>query len=302
MKSVLSASRRTDIPAFYMDWFMQGIEAGCFKVVNPYNGQTFLVPASPQDVHSIVFWSKNFGEFIRNDYGPYLESRGYHLWFNFTVNSDSELLEPNLPPLAERLNQLEQLCLRHDSRSVQWRFDPICFYRDDAGQLQDNLKDFNLIADSAAQLGITHCVTSFMDMYPKIRKRLTARTDITFVDLATTAKIDVLADMVAVLEPLGISLQTCCEGGVLDQIGKDLPVTKSACIPNDRLAALYGGQLSMAQDRGQRVQNGCGCKISKDIGSYKQQPCYHQCIYCYANPAEVGCQPDEPTRGYQVHE
>jgi hypothetical protein len=278
-----------------MDWFMQGIEAGCFEVVNPYNGQTFLVPAGPQDVHSIVFWSKNFEEFIRGDYGPTLESRGYHLWFNFTVNSDSVLLEPNLPPLTARLNQLEQLCQQHDPRSVQWRFDPICFYRNAADELQDNLQDFSSIADAAAQHGITHCVTSFMDMYPKIRKRLTARTDITWVEVSTASKIDILADMVTILEPLGISLQTCCEGELLDQIGKSLPVEKSVCIPNDRLVGLYGGQLSMAQDRGQRIQNGCGCKISKDIGSYKQQPCYHNCLYCYANPTDDGFQAVKPT-------
>ena len=295
MKSVLSASRRTDIPAFYMDWFMQGIQAECFEVMNPYSGHTFLVPASPQDVHSIVFWSKNFGEFNLGDYGQYLESRGYHLWFNFTLNSDSDLLESNLPPLEERLNQLEQLCRQHDPRSVQWRFDPICFYRNGVGELQDNLKDFSQIAGAAANLGVTHCVTSFLDMYPKIEKRLAARKDITFVDITTASKIDVLAYMVAVLEPLGISLQTCCEGPLLSKIGNDLPIGKNACIPNDQLIALYGGRISLAQDRGQRVKNGCGCKKSTDIGSYKKQPCYHRCIYCYANPAAVRCRVGKPT-------
>ena len=295
MKIVLSASRRTDIPAFYMDWFMQGIQAGRFQGMNPYNGQTFVVPASPRDVHSIVFWSKNFEKFNNGDYGPYLESGGYHLWFNFTLNSESEMLEPNLPPLAERLEQLEQLCRRHDPRSVQWRFDPICFYRDGRGQLQDNLKDFSQIAAVAADLGMTRCVTSFMDMYPKITKRLTGRTDIALVDRSTANKINVLADMVAILEPLGISLQICCEGGLLDQIGKNLPVGRSACIPNERLMERYGGRISSARDRGQRIKNGCGCKKSTDIGSYKHQPCYHNCLYCYANPTDVGFQAVEPT-------
>jgi len=301
VKSVLSASRRTDIPAFYMDWFMHGVEAGCFEVANPYNGQTFLVPAGPQDVHSIVFWSKNFETFNLGDYGPYLESRGYHLWFNFTLNSESELLEPNLPPLAERLTQLEQLCRRHDPHAVQWRFDPICFYRDGAGRFQDNLKDFSQIANVAADLGVTRCVTSFMDMYSKITKRLAGRADIVFIDSVPASKIEVLMDMTAILEPLGISLQTCCEGSLLEKIGNDPAVEPSACIPNDRIMALYGGRISLARDRGQRIKNGCGCMKSTDIGSYKQQPCYHNCLYCYANPTEGGHYPGEPARSQKVH-
>ncbi len=288
MKRVLSASRRTDIPAFYMDWFLQGIEAECFEVMNPYSGHSFKVAAGPQDVHSIVFWSKNFEIFNRGNYGRYLQSRGYHLWFNFSLNSDCELLEPNLPPLAERLKQLEQLCCRHDPRSVQWRFDPICFYRNGAGHIQDNLDDFSLIAEAAANAGVTHCVTSFLDIYPKITKRLAGRKDIAFIEITTASKIEVLAEMVAVLKPLGITLQTCCEGALLDRIGGLLGVGKSACIPNDRIMDLYGGRISLARDRGQRMHNGCGCKKSTDIGSYKQQPCFHRCIYCYANPAPVG--------------
>ena len=300
MKTVISASRRSDIPAFYMKWFMQGIQAGYFEVVNPYTGKSFRVPAGPQDVHTIVFWSKNFGNFNIKNYGRRLESMGYHLFFNFTVNSDSELLEPNLPPLNERLSQLEKLCIRHDPRAVQWRFDPICFYRDAAGHLQNNLKDFRLIAEVAARLGVTHCITSFLDMYPKITNRLNARTDICFVDIATASKIKILTDMHAVLAPLGILLQTCCEGALLDQIGNDLPVTKSACIPNDRLMDLYGGRISLAQDHGQRVKTGCGCKKSLDIGSYKQQPCFHNCLYCYANPIDAGLQTSKAKQGYKV--
>ncbi len=286
MKSVLSASRRTDIPAFYMEWFMQGILAESFEVVNPYSGKSFLVPAGPHDVHSIVFWSKNFGKFNLKNYGRHLESMGYHLYFNFTLNSDSELLEPKLPPLKERLEQLEQLCRRHDPRSIQWRFDPICFYRSGTGHLHDNLQDFSVIAEKAASQGVTDCITSFMDMYPKIKKRLASRTDLTFRDIPTETKLNILADMCVVLEPLGISLKTCCEGALLDQIGEDLPVGKSACIPNDRLMELYGGRISLAQDRGQRLMAGCGCMKSMDIGSYEQQPCYHSCLYCYANPIE----------------
>ena len=80
-KIVLSASRRTDIPAFYMPWFMEQIKNGRFPVVNPFNRRESIVPATPDQVHSIVFWSKDFGNFLKNDFGQWLQKQGYHLFF-----------------------------------------------------------------------------------------------------------------------------------------------------------------------------------------------------------------------------
>ena len=127
LKIVISASRRTDIPAFYMPWFMSQIEAGSFEVVNPYNQKAHYVPGTPDKVHTIVLWSKNFGPFIENNYGDRMREKGFQLFFNFTINSDCSLLEPNVPPLGARLDQLEQLCQRFGPETVNWRFDPICF-------------------------------------------------------------------------------------------------------------------------------------------------------------------------------
>jgi len=126
---VLSASRRTDIPAFFMPWFMEGIARGEFEVTNPYNRRVTRVAATVPPVHTIVFWSKNFGPFLEGDYGGRLQALGYHLYFQFTINSENPVLEPNLPGLDQRLEQLQRLCDRFGLRSVNWRFDPICFYR-----------------------------------------------------------------------------------------------------------------------------------------------------------------------------
>ena len=79
---VLSASRRTDIPAFYMPWFMKQIKRGVFEVVNPFNRQVRTVPATPADVHTIVFWSKDFGLFLKENQAKKLQQAGYHLFFN----------------------------------------------------------------------------------------------------------------------------------------------------------------------------------------------------------------------------
>jgi len=103
-------------------------------------------------------------------------------------------------------------------------------------------------------------------------------------------KITTLKAMCRVLEPLGISLQTCCEREVLGQVVDELPIDWSACISNDLIMELFGGRISLGKDAGQRVKAGCGCMKSVDIGSYNRQPCFHNCLYCYANPSTgVSC-------------
>jgi hypothetical protein len=282
---VLSASRRTDIPAFYMPWFMDGIRNGAFAVKNPYSGQTAAVPADAASVHSIVFWSKNVGPFLAADYGRTLRRMGYHLFFNFTVNSADPLLEPGVPPLRERLAQMTALARRFSPDAVQWRFDPVVVYRRPDGRTVDNLGDFDRIAAAAAACGITRCITSFMDHYPKTRRRWKDLSGSGFVDPPTEDKIDMLRRMAVGLSRHGIALSTCCEKDLLAALPDDVPVTPAACVPSDLLMRIYGGRLSLAADRGQRRAAGCGCRVSRDIGSYADHPCYHNCRFCYANPA-----------------
>jgi hypothetical protein len=284
-KIVLSASRRTDIPAFYMPWFMEQIRKGFFEVVNPYNQHVSVVPATTREVHTIVFWSKNFGPFIKEGYGEQLLELGYHIFFNFTVNSHCPELEPNVPTLNERLEQLEHLCEHYGSGAVAWRFDPICFYRTGSGPLHDNLHDFAFIADKAAALGISRCITSFMDHYPKIRRRLSFRPGFKFVDPPLDEKVNIILELEKQISHLNIELSACCEKELIETLPANSKIRPSSCIPNDLIMNLYSGRLSLKKDTGQRVKAGCGCRVSTDIGSYRLQPCYHNCLFCYANPA-----------------
>jgi hypothetical protein len=285
-KIVISASRRTDIPAFYMPWFMEQIGKGFFEVVNPFNQRVSVVPATPDRVHAIVFWSKNFRPFIGRADDRQLSKLGYHLFFNFTINSENPDLEPNVPPLSERLDQLEYLSKQYGAETVNWRFDPICFYRTGPGALRDNLKDFTVVAERAAELKISRCITSFMDHYPKIRRRLSTRPGFEFVDPPLLQKLETILDMEAQLEALNIRLFTCCEKDIIAALPASSSVAPSSCIPNDLLVKIYPGRLSLGKDSGQRVKAGCGCKVSADIGSYRRQPCYHNCLFCYANPKD----------------
>ena len=284
-KIVISASRRTDIPAFYMPWFMSQVERGFFEVVNPFNRKVSVAAATPQRVHTVVFWSKNFGPFLDGGFGETLQQEGYHLFFNFTVNSAVPVLEPAVPPLEKRLQQLQELCRRFGPRAVNWRFDPICFYTAGGGVIENNLADFGRIADAAARCGVERCITSFMDDYAKIRRRIAARPGFKFLYPDPADRRRIVLKMAGELAQKPMALFLCCEKELLDSLPAGSGIGGSACIPNDFLVELYGGRLSFKKDSGQRVQSGCGCKVSVDIGSYPLHPCHHRCLFCYANPA-----------------
>lgn len=284
---VLSASRRTDIPAFYMPWFMDGIRRGAFSVRNPYSGRCDSVAADAASVHTIVFWSKNFGPFLSSGYGSQLLDMGYHLLFNFTINTPDPLLEPGVPPLALRLRQMADITRLIPPAALQWRFDPIVYYRRPDGSIANNLAALETISDTAAACGVSRCITSFMDHYPKTRRRWQDLQGGAFVDPSMDKKIEILRWMADILGARGITLYCCCEKDLLAALPEDIPVSSASCIPSDLLMAIYGGRLSMAVDRGQRRSAGCGCRVARDIGSYIDHPCFHNCRFCYANPAEA---------------
>ncbi len=284
---VISASRRTDIPAFYMDWFMEQIKKGVFEVTNPYNRQKFIVPATPDKIHTIVFWSKNFEPFIVGEFGEKLLRKGYNLFFNFTINSDIPLLEPRVPSLKQRLVQLRVLSRDYGSKTINWRFDPICFFIYGENVIKDTLIDFSKIATWVSQCGVTRCITSFMDHYAKIKKRVKSIPKFSFIDPKLSQKIEILLKIEKILFEKKIDLYTCCEKEVLNALPSGSNIRKSSCIPNDFLVEMFGGDISLKRDPGQRSSKGCGCMISVDIGSYHLQPCYHNCLFCYANPTPM---------------
>lgn len=284
LRCVLSASRRTDIPAFYLDWFLEGIRRGHFEVLGPYQRQPRRVPASVAAVHTIVFWSKDFGLFLHRRVGERLQRQGFHLFFNFTVNSRDRILEPRVPALSQRLDQLAELARRFSPAAIHWRFDPICHYRTADGRAHDNGGDFQRIAEAAAAAGIRRCVTSFVDLYPKVRRRA-ERAGIRFEDPSMAEKIAILEAMAKTLHGGKIELETCCEDDVLSHLPVGTNIKAGACVPSDRLMALFGGRLSLRRDSGQRRRAGCRCRVSVDIGSYDRHPCRHNCLFCYARPA-----------------
>ena len=267
-----------------MPWFMECVGRGEFEVANPYNRRVTRIPATAPPVHTIVFWSKNFGPFLDAGWGERLQQMGYHLYFQFTINSEEPLLEPNLPGLPRRLEQLRRLCDRFGPQAVNWRLDPICRYRFDGTDIRDNLGDAGRIAEAAAAVGIRRCTTSFMDPYAKISRRTARLPSFTFVEARPQERTRILLGLERLLSAKGIRLFTCCESEILAALPAHSKVAAGACIPNDLLMELYGGNLSLRRDAGQRLAAGCGCRVSVDVGSYDRHRCPHGCLYCYANP------------------
>jgi len=287
---ILSASRRTDIPAFYMDWFMDHIYSGFFNVKNPYTRIVKKIEVSKDIIHSIVFWSKNYDAFIKARAGEKLTQLGFNLYFNFTINSKNSFLEPNLPALKKRFEQLDELVSVFGPEKISWRFDPICFYEtNDTRSAKNNLLDFPVIAEEVSRLGIKRCVTSFFDDYTKIQRRLKFLSSknnrvIIFKDPSMDKKKEVIHRMEKHLARTNITLYLCCERQVFSNLDTGTTVLENACIDGNLLKTLFGGHPELKRDYGQRSKKGCQCTKSIDIGSYEQHPCFHNCLFCYANP------------------
>ncbi|MBN2288997.1 MAG: DUF1848 domain-containing protein [Candidatus Glassbacteria bacterium] len=277
MQTVISASRRTDIPAFYLDWFISRLRVGEFRLSNPFNGRERVVQVSRASVHSLVFWSKNYGPLL----GRLPELRGWNLFFQFTLNSEDKLLEPGVPPLAERREQMRLLAGIFGPQAVRWRFDPVACYESGGGK-RDNLGGFESLLDFAAGIGLRACTVSFMDPYRKIDKREKQVPGFRFIYPDHGRMVETASRMAAQAAGRGIRLSTCCEQE-LARSGID-NLSGGGCIDHALLAGLYGGSLSHVPDRGQRRSAGCLCHESIDIGSYREQPCRGGCLYCYANP------------------
>jgi hypothetical protein len=265
---IISASRRTDIPAFYMPWFMNRIRACFAQDPSPFGGPLQQVSLAPHDVHSIVFWSKDYAPLL--PHLDELEARGYHCCFHYTITGAPSLLEPNVPPWEQSVAVFRRLARRTSPRHVLWRFDPLLFTAElDSAH---HLERFRRIA--AALEGATErCYFSFAAFYGKVRGRL-ARAGIGALDPPPEEKLAVVEQMADVAESVGMALYACCQDALVG--GR---VKKAHCIDGDLLAELFPERPHVAQVQPTRAE--CGCFASRDIGMY--DTCPHACLYCYAN-------------------
>lgn len=275
---IVSASRATDIPAFYADWFFQRLEKGYVRWRNPFSGQDSYV--SFANTRFIIYWSKNPEPL--SPYLPILKNRGIGCYIQYTLNDyEAEGLEPNIPPLPERIDTFRRLVDTLGIGRVVWRFDPLILT--DKINIDILLGKIAHIADALA--GHTEkLIFSFADIksYKKVSRNLRL-SGINYREWDDESMRG-FASRLSTLnrDNWNFKLATCAERIDLSEYGIEHnrcvdPELISRLAPDD--AVLRNFLYNVKTDSGQR--KACGCVLSKDIGAYNT--CPHGCLYCYAN-------------------
>lgn len=272
---VISASRRTDIPAFQSEWFMDCLRKGQAEWVNPFNGKTVTTDLSK--VKFVVLWTKNPLPMMR--YLEELRSMGVDFYFQYTLNDyESWKLECNVPPLGERIRTFKRLSDLIGPERVIWRFDPIVIT--DKISWDELYKSFRHIAGELK--GYTEkIVFSFCDYhYRKVVYNM-RRGGFLFKDLNETEMFRIGRDISECVKSLDmdVDIATCAEKIELSTLG----IKHNSCVDKSLILRLTNGDNDLenyfSKTRpGQRQL--CNCASSVDIGTY--DTCKHGCAYCYA--------------------
>lgn len=265
---IISASRRTDIPCYYSDWFINRIKAGYALTRNPMNhAQISKIPLLPDIVDCIVFWTKDAGNIM--DKLKVLDSLGYKYYFQFTLTPYDKSIEKSLRDKDDIEDTFIKLSKTIGKSRVLWRYDPIIvndtldihYHREQFSRMCEKLCDF------------TDSVTiSFVDIYPKLKTHL-----------IRGIREDEIAELSAFIgeraKACGLTAKACCEKNDLSEYG----IVKASCIDKDVIERICNTHLNVKPDKNQR--DGYGCYESIDIGAYNT--CKNGCIYCYANHSEI---------------
>ena len=286
---IISASRRTDIPAFYPEWFIRRIRAGFCTVPNPFNPQQVSrVSLDPQDVDVVVFWTRNPRPLF-----PHLDEldrRGFRYYFQFTLLNHPRQLEPKALPLDASLQAFHQLAERVGAARVIWRYDPIVITPQT--QAVFHLQTYQSIA-RALQGAALRSVVSLVDDYPKLRKRQKALAGQGMGWQAVAEPFpqevgDMLRGMAEAAQAHGMEIASCAEPFDLRPYG----IAPGKCVDDGYILRTFGLQVSQSKDPSQRPA--CGCVLSKDIGMY--DTCPFGCQYCYAS------NPERARQNYAAHD
>lgn len=263
---IISASRRTDIPAFYSTWFMKRLHEGFVLVPNPFNTkQISKVSLCSKDVECFVFWTKNARPMMK-----YMETvKKLPCYFQFTITAYEKDVEPFLPSKKDIIQTFQELSLQLGKNRTIWRYDPILLTP--KYTIGWHIQKFDEMMRQLAPY-TDCCVISFLDMYKKTERNTLSL----LLQPITPEQMQELAEkMATICRKYHITLQTCAEDIDLDTLG----ICHGACIDKQRIEQVIHCALTVKKDTTQRGR--CGCVKSVDIGQYNT--CMHMCRYCYAN-------------------
>lgn len=264
---IISASRRTDIPAYYSEWFFNRIKEGCVYVRNPMNfHQISEISLSPEVVDGIVFWTKNPAPML----GRLDELRDYSYYFQFTLNPYGTDIEKNIPSKNEIvIPTFQKLSLMIGRERVVWRYDPILL--NVRYTVEYHIKYFRKLCDKLADY-TEKCTVSFIDLYKSIQRSI---SPLGIIAPSHSQIGELMESFAETASEHGIYIDTCSEEIDLSKYG----IRHAACIDSHRLERIGNYSLDVDRDKNQRPA--CGCAASIDIGAYNT--CKNGCVYCYAN-------------------
>lgn len=263
---IISASRRTDIPAFYSKWFFNRIKEGFVLVRNPLNfNQVSKITLNPKVVDCIVLWTKNPRPMLKR----LEELRDYRYYFQFTINSYDKSMEPNVPGKRYIIKTFIDLSKLIGRERVIWRYDPIMLT--DIFNKEYHYKWFEYLAERLHDY-TDKCVISFLDVYKKTERNL---KNVKITPLSKSDMEEIAYKLSSIASKYNLTLESCSEEIDLSKEG----IGHGKCIDDRLISRISGCNLKIDKDPNQREI--CGCVKSIDIGTYNT--CGHGCLYCYAN-------------------
>ena len=267
---IINTGQRTDIPAFYADWFANRLKEGFVCVRNPYDPkQVSRYRLDPAVVDVIGFCTKNPAPMF-----PYMDLlKEYGQYWFVTITGYGRDIEPNVPDKHRLLDDFRKLSCMVGIDSVGWRYDPV-FISERYGA-DYHLKAFEQIA--AALSGYTKtAVISFIDLYPKVRRNFPEAREV-----PKEQRLKLGREFIRIASAYGMTVRPCAEGDELAAYGADC----SGCMKISDYEKAIGRHLNAPKRKGARAE--CACYLSCDIGAYNT--CKHLCRYCYANaePSKV---------------
>ena len=275
---IISASYKTDIPTFYGEWFINRLQAGYCKMVNPYGRQIYTIDLTPAYVDGFVFWTKNVAPFLK--YLPEIHERGYPFIVQHTINGYPSQLESRVTNYAHTVEAMKRVASEYGAERLVWRYDPILFTS--LTPFEWHVQNFSILAKQLE--GTTdEVVISFAEVYRKTKRNVElaakeydftwdVHQDEAFV-LETGRSL--ATELVQIAASHKMKLRICSQKRFL------VPgmIEEARCVDADRLERVSGTQLdNKTRQKGNRKE--CGCYAAKDIGEY--DTCPHGCVYCYA--------------------
>lgn len=285
---ILSVSRRTDIPAFYAEWFINRLKDKFAHVRNPMNcHQISEIPLTPDNVDCIVFWTKDPEPLLR--YLDDIDAMGYKYYFQFTITPYGKSIEPNVRDKKEIIQTFKKLSDKIGKDKVILRYDPI-FITDKKYNVEYHTKMFQRLCDQLYQ-HTNRVVISFLDGYSKICKNIQAMG----IKAPEEQEMrDLASHFAETAKPYGLKIETCAEKIDLKELGID----HSHCIDGALIEKIIGYKITRTNKDGKELRDGeradCGCMKCIDIGQYNT--CVHGCLYCYANINK-----DDAKKNHQQH-